>query len=116
MPSITVKESAAGSAVGTNLLSGNRLQNGVSYRRVRRIGVVGSAAVGDASVDLFYGSLYVGTFFNTSAGANLVPLEAKDMMPIAGEDLAQPGENINVLISDAGATNVLVVTLEIDEF
>ncbi len=102
--------------MGTNLLSGNRVQIAPVYRRVKRIGLVGSAAVGDASVDLFYGSTYIGTFFNTSAGANLIPLDAKDLISVESEEVCLPGEPLNVLISDAGGTNVLVTTLEIEEF
>lgn len=116
MPTITFKESAAASAVNTNLFAGNREQIKNRARRVRRIGVVGSAAVGDASVDLFYGSTYVGTYYNTSAGAAVVPLESKDLIPVAGNMVCEPGEPINVLVSDASGTNVLVITLEIEEF
>lgn len=114
MPTITVKEDSAASAVGTNLMSGNRIQLAAAFRRVKRIGVVGSAAVGDASVDLFYGSEYMGTFFNTQAGANLIPTNDNDMLALQDETLNEPGEPLNLLISDAGATNVLAVTLEIE--
>lgn len=115
MSNITVKEAAAASAVGTNLMAGNRMQTNPRPRFVRRIGVVGSAAVGDASVDLFYGNTFIGTFFNTSAGANLIPLDAKDMVPVSSNVGMEPNEPLNVLISDAGATNVLVVSLELVE-
>jgi len=36
MPTITVKESAAAEAVGTNLMSGNRIQMASTFRRVRK--------------------------------------------------------------------------------
>lgn len=115
MPVITVKEASAASVIGTNLMSGNRIQTAASFRKVNRIGVVGSAVPGDASVDLFYGSEYIGTFFNTTGGANLIPTSNVDMIEIPDEKFTEPGEPINLLISDVGATNVLAVTLEIDE-
>jgi len=116
MPTITVKEDSAASAVGTNLLAGNRVQISPNFRRVKRLGFVGSAAIGDASVDLFYGSEYIGTFFNTTAGASKIPTNDTDMLLIADERLAVPGEPLNLLVSDAGATNIVVATLEIEEF
>lgn len=115
MTTLTVLESAAGNAVGTNLMSGNRVQSAPIFRKVSKIGVVGSAAIGDASVDLFYGSTYVGTFFNTTAGA-VLPLEARDIVEVGGDLLLEPSEPLNILISDAGATTTLRVTLEIEEY
>lgn len=115
MATITIKEATAASAVDTNLMAGHRLQISPRFRRVRRLGVVGSAAVGDAAVDLFYGDTFIGRFYNTSAGASLIPLDAKDMMPVVSRYALERNEPLNLLISDAGATNILVVTLEIEE-
>jgi len=115
MPTVTVKEASAASVVGTNMMSGNRVQVASTFRRVRRLGVVGSAAAGDSSVDLFYGSVFVGNFFNTTAGADKVPTNNVDMIPVTDDNIANPGDPINLLISDAGATNILVATLEIEE-
>lgn len=115
MPTITFKESSAAQAVGTNLLP-SRFATSMRPRRIRRVGIVGSAAVGDAAVDVYYGDHFVGTFFNTSAGANLVPLEAKDLVPVSDSTINMPGEPLSVIVSDAGATNVLAITLEIEEF
>ncbi len=112
---ITLKEAAAASAVGTNLMAGHRAQMTPRYRRVTRLGIVGSTNPGDASVDLFYGSSYIGTFFNTTGGANLIPLDAKDMVPVPTNMIMEPNEPLNVLISDAGAGNIIVVTMEVQE-
>lgn len=79
------------------------------------MGVVGSAAVGDAAVDLFYGDTYIGTFYNTTAGANVIPVDSKDLLRVPSQYVLEPNEPLNVLISDQGATNVLVVTMEIQE-
>lgn len=115
MPTVTIKEASAGTAVGTNLTSGHRVQTSPMYRRVKRIGVVGSAAIGDASIDLYYGSTYMGTLFNTHAGANLMPLSDSDMLFVDQNTMLKPNEALHLLISDAGGTNVLVVTMEIEE-
>lgn len=115
MPSITVVESAAASAVGTNLMAGNREQSKPRLRQVTSIGLVGSAAVRDAAVQLFYGDTFIGEFFNTTAGANVLPLYQRDIVAVDPTMAAEPGEPINLLISDAGLTNVLVCTLEISE-
>jgi hypothetical protein len=116
MALITVKEAAAASAVGTNLMAGHRLQIAPRYRRVRRMGVVGSTNPGDGSVDLFYGDTFIGTFFNTSGGANLIPLDAKDMIKVPSNLAMLPFEPLNLLISDAGVSNIMVVTMEVEEF
>lgn len=113
---ITVKEASAASAVGTNLMAGHRAQMVPRVRRVTRIGVVGSTNPGDGAVDLFYGSTYIGTFYNTSGGANLIPLDSKDMVPVRSNMAMEANEPLNILISDAGATNVLVVSAEVQEF
>lgn len=115
MSNITIKESAAASAVGTNLMAGNRVQSAPRPRFVKRIGVVGSAAVGDSSVDLFYGNVYIGTFFNTTLGAAVLPLDARDMINVSSNVGMEPNEPLNVLISKASTTNILAVTLEIQE-
>lgn len=115
MSNITIKEAAAASAVGTNLMAGHRLQTAPRPRYVRRIGVVGSTAAGDASVDMFYGNVYIGTFFNTTPGANVIPLDAKDMVPVSANVGMEPNEPLHVLISKVSAANVLAVTLELVE-
>jgi len=115
MPTITISAAAATAVVGYNLMSGNRVQVSNRNRRVRRIGVVGSAVLQDAEVQLFYGSNFVGNFQPTTIGV-VVPLDARDMMPVVDADYCPAGESINVFVSDAPATNPLVVTLEIEEF
>lgn len=114
MPTITFKEASAASAVGTNLMPA-RFATSPKFRRISRIGVVGSAVLGDASLDVYYGDHYVGTFFPTTIGV-VIPVDSKDMIPVSDDTLCQPGEPISVIVSDASATNVFVVTLEIQEF
>lgn len=115
MPTITVEESSAASAVGTNLMSGNRVQVASTRRRVRRIGVTGSAVLGDAELQLFYGSVFVGNFRPTTIGV-VMPLDARDMIPVVDDNICMPGESLNLFVSDAGATNIIRATMEIEEF
>lgn len=118
MPSIIVKEASAASAVGTDLMNsgaGLRFRATSTYRKIVRIGVVGSSAVGNAAVDVYYGAtLVAGALQNTSSGA-VTPLEAKDILPLHSDYWAEPGEPIIIAINTASATNVLVVYLEIAE-
>jgi len=112
MPSETVLESAAATAIGSDLFSNSR-QSVAGYPRViTAIGLVGSAAIGDAAVDLFIGSSWAGKFFNTTAGASKIPVSDTDMKPIRVP--VPPGMPIKLLIADAGATNVLAATLDIN--
>jgi len=115
MSNITIKEAAAASAVGTNLMAGHRLQTAPRPRFVRRIGVTGSAAAGDAAVDMFYGNVYIGTFYNTTLGANIIPLDAKDMVQVSSNVGMEPNEPLHILIAKVSTTNILAVTLELVE-
>jgi len=111
MPSETVLEGSAGSAVGTDLFSSSRQRTAGYNRVITAIGLVGSANPSDAAVDLFIGSRFAGRFFNTTGGANKVPTANADMKPIRVPVPA--GEPIALLIADAGATNVLAATVDI---
>jgi hypothetical protein len=115
MPSVTFKESAAATTVGTDIFDGNKHQVSSKWRRVTHIGVVGSTNPGDAAVELFYGARSQGTFYNTQGGANLIP-NVDDLAPVGGGQRCQPNEPIRVEINDASAGNVLAVTLVIHEY
>ena len=114
---ITIKGPAAASCpVGTNLMAGHRLQIVPQIRRVSRIGVTGSAAAGDSAIDLFYGDTFLGTFYNTTLGANIIPLDSKDMMNVTSRYALDRNEPLNLLVSVAPTTNPLNVSMEISEF
>lgn len=103
---------ATSAAVGTNGMAGNRLQSSQVPRAIKKIGVAGSAAAGDTSVDLFVETTFIGTYFNTSAGV-VEPLEAKDFKTV---DIGvAPGENINVILNTAPTSNALKVTLILED-
>lgn len=111
----TAKESTAGSAVGTDLLANTFISNAGTYRQIRKAALVGSAAVADSSVDLYIGGTFIARLFNTTAGANVLAVEAKDYISIESDFLAGPLEPIRALISKAGGTNVLVVSIDVAE-
>lgn len=115
MVNVTFQESAAATAAGTDLFSGNFFSIDARPRIVSRIGVSGSSAAANAAVDLFYGTEKIGTFYNTSGGAVAAPLDAKDMMPVRSNRAVLPLEPIRVVVNTASATNKLTITMEIQE-
>ncbi len=112
---ISVAEPGVATAVGYNLMAGHRAQIVPRVRRVTKIGIAGSTNPGDGSVDLFYGDVYIGTFFNSRAGANTFPNQ-DDMQPVTSQWALEPNEPLNLLISDAFAGNVARIQMEIQEF
>lgn len=115
MATVSIPVAQATAVVGFNIMGGNRIQTAPHYRTINRIGLVGSTNPGDCSVDVFYGSTYIGTFFNTSGGANIIPLDSKDMMNLHSNYVCEPNEPINILVSKAAVTNAIMLTMEIDE-
>lgn len=115
MANVTIKETSAATAAGTDLMANNFFQFDARARIVSRIGVVGSSAVGNAAVDLFYGTEKIATIYNTTSGANVIAVEAKDMMPIRSNRALFPHEPLRVIVNTASATNILAITLEIQE-
>lgn len=115
MVTTTVLESAAASAVGTDLLDGNKVQLSGLPRRVTHIGVVGSTAIADCAVELFYGSTFMGKFYNTTAGASKIPTANADLIPVGGPLVCAPNDPVHVFIADVGVGNVIAVTLVIQE-
>jgi hypothetical protein len=116
MATHTIKEATAASAVGTDLMDGDKLQTSSLVRRVRQLGIVGSAAINDCAIELFYGSHFIGRFYNTHAGANVIPLADSDLIPVGGMMPCPANEPIHIFVADASGTNPVYVTLVIDEF
>lgn len=117
MSIVVFSEASAATAVGTDLMASspqNRYKFDPRVRYVRRIGVTGSSAVGNAKIDLFYGQTLIGTFANTTSGAS-TPIEAKDILPVVSDLGLAPNEPLIVQINTASATTVLTIYLEIVE-
>lgn len=117
MSLITIKESAAATAVGTDLIATLAAQwsQSPNLRRVTRAALVGSAAAGDAQVQIWYGQTLIASLYNSTAGA-VVPVEAKDYINIPSRMVCERGEALRAVISDASATNALILVLETEEY
>jgi hypothetical protein len=102
------QETSAATGVGTRLTEQNGLDVVPYPRVIKRIAVVGSAAAGDAAVELSLGQTFIGRFYNTSTGN--APIEAKDWLPVNW--VAEAGEPVIIKIADASATNVAYIFIE----
>lgn len=114
MATDTIVESAAAAvAAGSDWLDGKHIAVSRSLRALRGFGFTGSAAEGDASVEVFIGNHRVGEFFNSSTG--LIPSANADLMPIGRTVLIPPGTRIHVVTQTATGTNPGGITLVVDE-
>lgn len=119
MVSFVVKESSAGQAVGTDLMAAtgtwNRFRISNTWRKIRRIGVAGSSAAYNASVDVYYGATLVATNLNNTTSGAVGPKEAGDILPLVSDYWCEPGEPLIIQINTASATNALQVFVELLE-
>lgn len=109
---MTIVESAAATAAGTDLMDGERLQTSALPRRVVSIGIGGSTAVGDCAIDLFYGNEFVGRFYNTTTDN---AIDSVDTLAIPGILICAPNEPIHLFVHDASNGNPMVIQLGIQE-
>jgi len=113
MTSFTQLTAAATAVVGFDIMAGNnaaRHKTASRPRLITAIGVAGSAAAGDAAVDLYVGTVNCGTFYNTTGGAAKIPTSNADMKSLRIP--VPPGAPISLVVSDAAATEILAVSLE----
>jgi hypothetical protein len=97
-------EGSAASAVNTDLMADHREERREFPRVLKAVALTGSAAAGDAEVEIYIGDAYVGRITNQRTGSEI--LDLADWQPIGRRVL--PNQKIMARISDAGATNVLV--------
>lgn len=112
MAFLTIVEAAAASAVGTDLMDGERGQTSTLPRRVVSMGLGGSAAVGDWAVDLFYGNEFVGRVYNTTTDN---AIDDTDMLKIPGILVCGPNEPLHLFVHDPSNTNAGIIQLGIQE-
>jgi hypothetical protein len=115
----TIFEAAAAQASGTNLVTGTggnpRIQTSEKHRYIQKLAVAGSSAAGNASVKIFFGTRFIGEFYNTTSGA-VVGKEAGDFQALGmGAGVIQPGEQLIVETGVVSTTNKLAVTLDIKD-
>lgn len=110
MPSHTVSVAAATAVVDYDVFTGERWTETPQPRVITGIGVKGSAAAGDAEVELYVDETRVGNFFNTNTGFP----NADDVVPL--ENLFVPGAaQVSCTVKDAPATNPLNVRLDLED-
>jgi len=104
-----VSVAAATAVVGYDLLT-NRPDISVSSvaRTLRAVGLTGSAAAGDAAVDIKVSSRTVATLFNSALGfptADAAKFETSYAVPA--------GAPVSVIVTDAPATNPLNLLVDV---
>jgi len=100
---------AATAVVGYDLLTNRPDIQGSGLARVlRALGLTGSAAAGDAAVDIKVGNRTVASLFNSDTG---FPKADADTFPTS---YAVPaGSNVSVIVTDAPATNPLNLIIDV---
>lgn len=118
MPTATFSVTAANFAVGQDIftvgtgLGVKQAQQGNGLgRKLMKFGMVGSTNPGDCGLDLYAGGKYIGSFMNTTGGANVVPKEASDLVVIQSEDIIPANVTLLGIVNDAASTNPVQVTL-----
>lgn len=99
---------SATAVVGYDLLRDDAMNVSSSPRVIQASAMVGSAAINDTAVDLFVGNVKVATLYNTRAGV-VAPLR-EDVVPL-GNILVKPGDKISAIVTDAAATNPIILRL-----
>lgn len=114
MATDTILESAAAEyAAGEDWLDGKHIAVSRARRRLRFVGLTGSAAEGDMSVEVFIGSHRVGQFYNTATGK--IPQANTDLIPIGNCPSIPAGTRLHVITKTASGTNPAGLTLVLDE-
>lgn len=110
MATFSISTLAATAVVGYDLMSNSSYALKPYNRVISSVGCVGSTNPADAKFDLFVGETKVGDFFNTTGGANIVPNTDKDWIR---QNIFVPANvQLRAVVSDAAATNPLVVTFQ----
>lgn len=102
-----VSVAAATAVLGYNMFQNQSWVTSGRTRRIVGFAVTGSAAAGDAAVDLKVGQFVVSTKYNTTTGFptrdHMVPLNA----------VVPAGELISCIVTDAPGTNPLNILIDI---
>lgn len=114
MPIDTVQEAAAATyAAGEDWFDGKQAAVSRRLRAIRFVGFTGSAAAGDAEIELFVGNMRVGNLVNSKTG--LGTLADEDLMPAGRSVLCPPGTRIHCFTKTATGTNPGQVVMVTDE-
>jgi hypothetical protein len=104
-----VSVAAATAVLNYDLLSG-RPDIAVSgaNRVIRALGLTGSAAAGDTSVDVKVGNVTVSTLFNTATG-----FPTADAAKFPTQYFVPAGTPISVIVTDAPVTNAINLLIDV---
>lgn len=104
-----VSVAAATAVLGADLLA-NRpdIASGAGKRVLRSLGLTGSAAIGDSSVDVKVGNRTVATLFN-----NATDFPTNDAGKFTTAYLVPPGSPVSVVVTDAPVTNPLNLLIDV---
>ena len=101
---------AATAVVGYDLLLNSQVSNSSQNRVLRGVALTGSAAIGDAAIDVYIDSVRVATVYNSK----LLAPNMDDVLPV--DDLIVPaGAIIHAYVIDAPATNPLFCGLSLSQ-
>ncbi len=101
-----VSVAAAVAVLGSDLLAGNVFKQSRSRRYLRGVALAGSAAAGDAKVEILKGSVKIGEVFNVATG-----FPTRDHLFPVGEWI-EAHDEITAQVVDAPATNPLNLLLD----
>jgi hypothetical protein len=107
---------AATATVGVNLAAGKWWEKSNVWRRIRNIGLVGSTAVSDTVLEIFFGTTKVMEIRNSTAGAAKTPLTGTDVHQHSSFLGCAPNQSIAVVVKTAPSTNAIVLHMDIEDF
>jgi len=111
MPGILINtsEAAATLTVGTDAFRNDRKRTSSRTRIVEGIVIVGANAINEATVDLFAGDYFFGSFRNSRAGvaAPIIPDDFQAIRPT----VVAPGDAINAQIRVAPTVSPLLIQI-----
>jgi hypothetical protein len=88
---------------GANVANGQKWQReGKRWRKIVRMGLVGSAAIRDTTVSIFYGSEQVAKLYNVVTAAGFTKLK---LFWHTSALKCPPGTDINVIVDDPPNTS-----------
>jgi len=112
MPGYTVKVAYGTAIIGYDMFSNQVFARAPQNRAISAFGMTGSAAIGDAEIELMVDEVRIGNYFNTTGGATMPNFD--DMVRL--ENLVIPGgAQIRAVVRDAAATNSLNITVSIED-
>lgn len=109
MPSYTVSIAAASAPLDTDLFANERFKEQPNDRVLQGAALTGSAAAGDASVDILIDETRIATLFNSRTAFP----DNDDLVPLG--IMIPAGAEMSAIVTDAPATNPINCRVDIVE-